>query len=326
MRTVLTRTPLRISFFGGGTDLESFWSKYKGQVLSVSINRYIYVAVQKSVTPYYTLSYLDKCETVDTIDDIKHDIVRESLRLTGTDEKVSISIKSDVTSDGSGLGASSTLAVGILHALYRFKGKEISVEELARQACYLEIHILKQTIGKQDQYIAAYGGMQHISFLSDGTVELRRISNLAAIKNLESRLLLFHTGIGRKAGEILKEQNVLDESKANNLLLMASQVEAAVNLLEENKIDDIGKLLKDGWMLKKQLSKKISNVFIDELINRLFQAGAEGVKVTGAGGGGGILVFHKPGKANQIREAVKELEEYPFSFTMEGTQVLEAQY
>lgn len=323
MKSVVTRTPLRISLFGGGTDLESFWSQQAGHVLSIAISKYIYVQVEEVTDNKYHIIYVGNEEIVDTVDEIQHEIVRECIKLTQLEDKVKISIKSDVTSSGSGLGASSTLTVGILNALYTYKGKYVDVELLASQACRLEIEILKHQIGKQDQYIAAYGGMKHIIFHTSGETEVIPIEDKVQMDKLQDRLLLFYTGISRKAEEILKEQNVLDYAKRKNLQQMADQVIKAEEYINSGNIDGIGMLMREGWELKKKLSSKITKPRIDEIINKLFQAGAMAVKVTGAGGGGCILVFHKEGYADKIRQAVSDLEEYSFVFHDKGTEVIE---
>ena len=319
---VISKTPLRISFFGGGTDLEKFTCEEDGAVLSCTIDKYIYVIVKASKDNKIHIKYFEQ-ENVDCIDEIKHTIVREAMRKTGIIGYVEVEILTEVPYTGTGLGSSSSLTVGLLNAFYAYKNEEVSDEELARQACDIEISILRKTIGKQDQYIAAYGGLNIIRFKPDSTVSVQPIDPGYDIYSaLQKYLLLFYTGIGRKAESILEEQTKHISCTRPILRKMKEQVEVAYNIILSNNLEQIGPLMQEGWNMKRQLASEISNERIDELIELAIKAGATGTKITGAGGGGFILVFCEPEKKYMVRRALSQLKEFRFSFDKCGTQLL----
>ena len=245
------------------------------------------------------------------------------MRKTGINGGIEVEILTEVPCTGTGLGSSSSLTVGLLNAFYAYKNEEVSNEELARQACDIEINILGKMIGKQDQYIAAYGGLNIIRFKPDSTVSVQPIDPRYDIySELQNYLLLFYTGIGRKAECILEEQNKHISCTRPILRKMKEQVEVAYNIILNSNLEQFGPLMQEGWMMKKQLASEISNDGIDELIELAIKAGATGTKITGAGGGGFILVFCEPEKKYMVRKALSQLTEFRFSLEKCGTRLL----
>jgi D-glycero-alpha-D-manno-heptose-7-phosphate kinase len=319
---IITRTPLRISFFGGGTDIERFWSQEDGCVLSCTIDKYIYVIVKESYDGRIHIRCFED-ESVDSVDEIKHDLIREAMRLTGIKTGIEITILSDIPHTGSGLGSSSSLTVGLLNALYAFKGIELKKDALAQLACDIEINILGKPIGKQDQYIAAFGGMRVLTFKSNGNVEVQAVEPAYDIyKILKDHLLLFYTGVGRKAEGILEEQNRLINNTRPILREMKNQVAKASDIIARADIKGFGELMREGWIMKKQLASEISNSWINETIEKAYAAGALAAKITGAGGGGFLLIFCEPEFHDSVRNALGELKEFPFSFERQGSTKL----
>ena len=320
---IITRTPLRISFAGGGTDLRSFYNLSPGSVLSTAIDKYIYVTVNKKFDHRIRLSY-SKTEIVDHVDEIQHDLVREAMKLTGVTSGLEITSIADIPSKGTGLGSSSSFTVGLLHALYAFKGEFVSAERLAREACRIEIEIVGEPIGKQDQYIAAYGGFEFIEFRPDEDVFVDPVICSKEIKHkLNEHLMLFYTGLTRRANTILAEQTKNSPARKDILQQMQQQsVELRDILREGNRLELVGELLHAGWQLKKQMANGISNPEIDEFYEKARKLGAIGGKILGAGGGGFLLVFSPLNKRNKIREGLKELKLTPFTFEPQGSKVI----
>lgn len=319
---IITRTPLRLSFFGGGTDLHSFYYQEEGMVLSTTINKYIYVIVKEQQHDSIHLKYW-KNEVVSTVDEIEHEIIRETMKLTGVSSGVEIIITSDVSSQGTGLGSSSSLTVGLLNAFYHFQGKKVSAETLAKQACYVEMILLNKTMGKQDQYSAAYGGMNVIRFLpNDEVVVKQNLFNTKDIEYLRQHLLLFYTGITRKNEQILSDQSNKVKVTRSKLQEMRDQVEIAVAKIRQRDMTAIGDLLKRGWELKRSLSNKISNPEIDDMVYQAYEAGALGCKIAGAGGGGFLLVVCHPNHHSTMRRALSNYQEHQFDFTTRGSHVI----
>ncbi|MDP4179626.1 MAG: GHMP kinase [Bacillota bacterium] len=319
---IVTKTPLRISFFGGGTDIERFWSSENGCVLSCTINKFIYVLVKESYDGRIHIKSFEQ-ETVDCIYQIKHDLVREALIKVGLKGGIEIVILSDIPHTGSGLGSSSSLTVGLLKAFYEYMKIDVTADTLARQACEIEIDILGKPIGKQDQYIAVYGGLRVLTFKPDGMVDVMDVEPGYDVYGvLKSHFLLFYTGIGRKAECILKEQTQAINHTRPLLKKMKDQVPAALEIIMDADMEKFGQLMYDGWIMKKQLASNISNDWINELVQKAFDAGASAAKITGAGGGGFLLVFCEPYRHKNVRLALKSLKEYDFRFEREGTKVL----
>lgn len=319
---IISRTPLRISFSGGGTDLKEFYSKESGSVTSTAINRYIYITINKKFDHRIRVSY-SSTEIVDHVDELKHDLVREAMKYTGVDSGIEITSIADIPSRGTGLGSSSSFLVGLLNALYAYKGEHKSAELLAKEACDIEINIVGEPIGKQDQYIASYGGFQHIQFISDESVFVDPIICLPQTKRmLKENLILFYTGITRKAKTILDQQKKKTNTNMKILQQMKEQSKTIKEALNNNDLSTFGKILHQGWECKCKLADTISNDQINNFYNKSIEAGAEGGKILGAGGGGFLLLYCPKEKHNNIREALKGLDEIKFDFEPQGSKII----
>jgi D-glycero-alpha-D-manno-heptose-7-phosphate kinase len=324
---IISRTPLRVSFAGGGSDLEEYYKTGHGAVVSTAIDKYIYMTVNEKYDDYIRVSY-SKTEMVKSLDEVEHNIIREALRLIGIEKKIEVVYMGDIPlgSAGVGLGSSSGLAVGVLNALCAFRGLHAGAERLAGDACRIEIDILRHPIGKQDQYISAYGGLNYLQFNRDGTVYVDPIIFESSAKNkLNSRLMLFDTGIIRLSSTILKDQ----KSKTSmNLSYLDRMVELAGYLREQlirNNIDEVGSILHEGWMLKQKLADGITNPLIDEYYERALRAGAAGGKILGAGAGGFLLFYCREKYQQKVREALSDLKESPFKFEPQGSKIIYVQ-
>ena len=322
---IITRTPFRVSFVGGGTDLPDFYQVEPGAVVSTAINKYMYVVVNKRFTDAIRVSYYSKTEIVDSVDEIEHPIVKEALKLAGIIRGIEIASIADVHA-GAGLGSSGSFTVGLLNALYAYKGILKSAEELAQEACHIEIDILQEPIGKQDQYIAAYGGLRYIQFNLDETVLTEPIIWSKENKEeLAQNLLLLYTGDVREASSILREQkeNTKQSDKMDSLKKLRNTAFELKGLLNNNASPDIlGEFLHKGWMLKKQLASSISNNKIDKYYEKALGAGALGGKLLGAGGGGFLLLYCPKERQPQVKEALSHLKELEFSFEPEGSKII----
>ena len=322
---IITRTPFRISFVGGGTDLPEFYRVEPGAVVSTAINKYMYVVVNQRFTDTIRVSYYAKTELVDAVDEIQHPLVREALKLTGITRGIEIASIADVHA-GAGLGSSGSFAVGLLNALYAYKGVLKSAEDLAREACHIEIDILGEPIGKQDQYIAAYGGFRYIQFNPDETVVTEPI--LWSNKNKEElveNLLVLYTGDVREASSILEEQkaNTRQGDKMDSLGKLRDMALELKGRLNGNASSDIlGEVLHQGWMLKKQLASGVSNDKIDEYYQKALDAGALGGKLLGAGGGGFLLLYCPRQNQPAVKEALNHLRDLKFSLEPEGSKII----
>jgi D-glycero-alpha-D-manno-heptose-7-phosphate kinase len=318
---IITRTPFRVSFAGGGSDLKEFYSKNGyGAVVSAAINRYMYIAIHPYFHDKIRLKY-SRTEDVENIDDIKHPIIRECLRKVRIEKGIEIASFADVPA-GTGLGSSSSFTVGILNALYAYKGKIVSKERLAAEACEIEIEILKEPIGKQDQYAAACGNINYIRFNKDETVDVSPILLTEPTKKkLEDSLCLYYTGGKRRAGDILNEQkkNLSDKDKFQNLEKMVELAEELRGVLQEENINAVGDILHKGWIYKKELASGISNEEIDNLYDKAMKCGAAGGKLLGAGGTGFLLIYSEDHKALGKHFGCKAL---PFSIDREGAKVI----
>lgn len=322
---IISRTPLRLSFAGGGTDLPAYFKQEPGMVVSTPINKYIYITVNKKFDHKIRASY-SVTEIVDTIDDLKHVLIREALRVVGLDGGIEITSISDIPSRGTGLGSSSTYTVGLLNALYAYKGQHVGAERLAREACLIEIDLCGKPIGKQDQYIAAYGGLQYIHFNTDEFVFVDPIICSPETKmELQRRLLLLYTGSTRSADKILVEQTYNtenDEDKQRALRRMAKLAQRLRDALSTNDLEPFGEILHQGWLEKRKLASGISNSRIDEWYERARKSGAIGGKITGAGGGGFLLLYAPPNQHGEILQALPELRPVPFRFEPQGSKIV----
>jgi len=319
---IITQTPLRISFAGGGTDFKDYYEKDGGAVISSAIDKYIYVVIKERFDQKIRVGYT-RTEMVDYIEQIEHELVRECLRLTGMTGGVEIATMADIPSEGSGLGSSSTVTVGLLNAMYAYQGILVTAETLAAQACHIEIDVLGKPIGKQDQYIAAYGSLRRFDFRPDGTVG----SHLMPLTEEKRRrfgesLMLFYTGITRQADVILSEQKANIEEKRASLDRMKSQVTEVETCLLSGNVNKVGRLLQAGWEWKKQMTERTSTPGIDALYERALDAGATGGKIAGAGGGGFLLLYCPPSHQASVRASLSEMKELPFSLERDGTKVI----
>lgn len=319
---IITQTPLRISFAGGGTDFKDFYERDYGAVVSTAIDKYIFVVVKERFDDKIRVGYT-RTEMVDSVDEIQHELVREAMRMVGISKGIEIDTMADIPSEGSGLGSSSTVTVGLLNALYAYKGEIAPAEVLARQACQIEINVLGKPIGKQDQYIAAYGGLRYFRFLPGESVEVTAIDlDSGARQRLAESLLLFYTGVTRQSSEVLSEQKSNIASKIAVLTEMRNQADELARQLKLGAVASIGQTLREGWLRKKQLASGITNPAIDELYDMAISAGALGGKVTGAGGGGFFLVCTPPENRAAVRKRLAHLRELPINLERDGSKVI----
>ncbi len=335
---IISRTPIRISFVGGGTDIANFYRQYGGAVISTAIDKYISVCITKQTNSQITINTPDHHETVSDPNHIQHSLIREAVRKTGVTAGISITVTSDVPSRGCGLGSSSALTVGLLNALHGYQGIEMSEETLAQQACEIEIDHLNQPIGKQDQYIAAYGGLKRIRFNEDESVHTQSIPvTPETIARLEERFTLFYTGIQRRAETILHKQK--RSASPQTLMQMRELVPAFHDILVEGDhkgcpykndshkdcLCEVGYLLDRAWQLKRSLCDSISNPTLDTIYERAVAAGALGGKILGAGGGGYFLFYVPAEKQGVVTTTLSDLGllQLPFYFEPRGSQIIE---
>jgi D-glycero-alpha-D-manno-heptose-7-phosphate kinase len=319
---IIVQTPLRISFFGGGTDFSSFFMEEGGCVLSSAIDKYIFVTIKERFDHKLRIGYT-QTEMVDEVDQIHHELIRESLRLTGITRGVEITTMGDIPSEGSGLGSSSTVVVGALHAMYTYHGEIVTAERLAQEACTIEIERLKKPIGIQDQYIAAYGGLRFFEFLTNGEVKSERLLiSTEAQRALNNNFLLFFTGVSRSSSSILGEQSNNIKNRLRELREIKQMAVEARCEIERGNIDALGLLIHQSWELKKRLAGTISSGPIDKIYEAARGAGAMGGKITGAGGGGFLLLYVPYELQNNVRTALRGLQELPFRLESDGTKVI----
>lgn len=319
---IITQTPLRISFLGGGTDFPEFFKKHGGAVVATAIDKYIFVVIKERFDDKIYVNWSIK-EIVDKVSDLKHELVREAMKKVGVSRGVEISFFADIPSEGTGLGSSSAVAVGTLNALYHYAGYTPPAEQLAKEACEIEVDILGKPSGFQDQYIAAYGGLRFFKFGKNGSVLTEQI-NLPneILEDLDNQLMLFFTGRTRNSSEILAEQKDNIGKKERLLLKLAKLAKDLKDDLVDGKVNKLGQMLYQGWMLKKQLASGISDSEIDKLYEKAVKAGAVGGKIAGAGGGG-FLLLAVPGEArSKVRKALSGLREMPFRFERDGSKVI----
>jgi len=321
---IITRTPFRISFVGGGSDMEAFYSRSPGAVLSTSINKYMYISSHKFFFPGQIRVKYSETETVNHLDELKHPLLRESMRKTGITGGIEISSIADIPS-GTGMGSSSSFTVGLLHCLYAVKRQYVTHEQLAREASEIEIDILDEPIGKQDQYAEAFGGLNIIHFQPNGTVlvEPMYIKN-EIYEALQNNLLMFYIGNQRKASDILSEQkrNVSQDEKFGILKSMVSLVFNLRDCLFSENLMDFGPILHENWILKQKLASQISNSGINDIYDAGIRAGATGGKLLGAGGGGFMLFYCEKEKQDRLIESLKPLEQFSFKFEREGSKLI----
>ena len=319
---IITRTPFRVSFCGGGSDIPQFYKEYGGCVLSTTINKYMYLTLHPYFDEKKTALRYSKIEVVDDIKDIQHSIfncVLNERNISG----VEISSTADVPS-GTGLGSSSAFTVGLINLLNCFEEKCIPKERLASEACRIEIERLGNPIGKQDQYASAVGGLNFISFHKDDSVSVEKVITRGdTIRMLQDNLIMFYTGITHNANEILaiQQREIKQSDKINNLMRMCDLAKILKNSIESNDLSDFGKILNESWMKKKELTSSISNTRIDELYDLAIKHGAEGGKLLGAGGGGFLLFYCDKEKQKNLVENLG-LKRFDFSFEYDGSSVI----
>lgn len=321
---IITRTPFRISFAGGGSDLPSFYSKHEGCVISSTINKYMYISVHPTFNREETIVKYNKTEIVKDINDIQHPIAKQLLldhKLNG----IEIVSTADIPS-GTGLSTSSAYTVGLIHALYAYQGKYCSQERIASEACDLEINKLNEPIGKQDQYGTAIGGLKFIRFLQDGSVDVEPLVIDKKVKEeLNNNLLLFYTGLTHSASAILQEQNNNIESesdKFNSLVEMTKLTYEMKDALICGDLNAFGEILNKNWLLKQKLASSISNNAINKYYDIAIKNGALGGKLLGAGGGGFLLFYCEKQNQDKLRNALSDLVELPFEMDNSGTKVI----
>lgn len=320
---IITRTPFRISFIGGGSDIEAFFSQQRGAVLSITINKYMYISSHQYFNPRQLRLKYSKTETVESHDQIQHPILRDVLSGLGI-MGVEISSTADVPS-GTGLGSSSAFTVGLLHNLYARQGMLVSKAQLAEEACEIEIEHLKEPIGKQDQYAVAHGGLNVFVFEPSGITRVEPVYvKKSTLDRLERNLMMFYTGGQRRANEILKEQrsNTAVPEKQRILAQMVAMVDEAKRALYDDDLDEFGNILHKNWLLKQQLASSISNDRINQLYARGLRAGAIGGKLLGAGGSGFLLFYCDESRHESLRREFSDLQELPFSFDYEGSKII----
>lgn len=318
---IITQTPLRISFAGGLTDFADFYEREDGLVVSAAIDKYIFVIINERFDDRIYINY-SKREAVDHPDEIEHNLIREALRLTGVTRGVEITTLTDIPSEGSGLGSSSSITVGLLNALYTYCGNPQPTEKLAQDACEIEIERCSQPIGKQDQYIAAYGGLCGFTFRSGG-VEVERLSLTDGhAERLSESLLLFYTNKTRKAETILREQKANMTRKFALVKEIKAVAQYARTALAAGEIDRMGELLDRGWNWKYKMSGLVSNDEIDTMYRKARDAGATGGKVCGAGGGGFLLLCCPASSRPGVRDALSGYRELRFNLERDGTKVI----
>jgi D-glycero-alpha-D-manno-heptose-7-phosphate kinase len=322
---IISKTPMRLSFVGGGSDLPSYYRDEVGAVLSTSIDKFVYVTINKRFEPGIRLSY-SKTEEVLTVDEIEHRIVKATLGKLGLNGGVEITSVADIPSRGSGLGSSSSFTVGLLHALYAYQGRYKPKLELGREACEVEIDLCGEPIGKQDQYAAAAGGLNIIKFFPDDTVTVEPVIAPAGVTDtIESELIMFYTGIVRSASGVLKQQSdavAADTAKRQALRRMTELVGVLRDEISKGNTEALGEILHENWMLKKGLTNAISSGDIDDYYDAARAAGARGGKLLGAGGGG-FMVFSAPRERHsQIKAALSTLRHVEFGFENLGTSIV----
>jgi len=322
---IISRTPFRISFFGGGTDYPAWYRKHGGAVLATTIDKYCYITC-RYLPPFFEhriCVIYSKMEYCQTIDEIAHPAVREALRHLHYDRGLEIHHDGDLPAR-SGMGSSSAFTVGLLHALYALKGQMVSKHQLATESIYLEQEVLEETVGSQDQVLAAYGGFNHIAFLPNGEISVRPVTiSQDRLKELNAHLMLFYTGIKRTASNVADSYVNGIEDRKRQLRIMKDLVEESLAILNSDAdICGFGELLHEAWVAKRSLSAQVSNADVDEIYEQALSVGALGGKLLGAGGGGFLLLFAPPTVQKALREKLSQLIYVPFKFEFSGSQII----
>lgn len=323
---IITRTPLRISFFGGGTDYPGYYKAHGGKVLSTTISKYNYLTIRK-LPPFFDHKYrirYYKSEYKNTINEIEHPSVKACLEFLNIDEGIELVHTGDVPAM-SGMGSSSAFTVGLLHSLYALKGEFVTKRKLALEAIFIEQNKISEAVGSQDQVAAAFGGINIIEFLEDGRIVVNPLTiSSEKMKELENSVILFFTGISRSASEIAVKQIKELKNKSKELNLMKEMVDEAVDILysKNRNLDELGNLLNESWQIKRTITNKISSAIIDSIYNRGLKAGALGGKLLGAGGGGFIAFYVRPENRNSVIQELSDLLHVPFHFDQMGSHIV----
>lgn len=322
---IISRTPFRISFFGGGTDYPEWYLEHGGQVLAAAIDKYCYLTA-RYLPPFFehkTRIIYSQMENVSRVEEIKHPAVRAILQYLRVDRGVEIHHDADLPAR-SGIGSSSSFAVGLLHALHALQGRMMSKYELAMQAIHIEQVMLKETVGSQDQFSASYGGLNHIRFNAGGEISVAPIvAPRERIEALNHHIILFYTGILRTATDVASTyvQNI--NSRRRQLRLLSDLCQEAIRVLSQGKsLTEFGEILHEGWEIKRSLSSKVTNHEVDEIYQTARKNGAIGGKLTGAGGGGFMMLFAPPDRHEDIRRAFRNLIFVPVNFDFNGSQII----
>lgn len=322
---IISRTPFRISFFGGGTDYPAWYRQHGGAVLAATIDKYCYLTC-RYLPPFFEHAIrvvYSKIENCHTIDEIAHPAVREVLRYVNIQRGVEIHHDGDLPAR-SGMGSSSAFTVGLLHALRALKGQVSHKHQLAMESIYIEQELLKETVGSQDQVSAAYGGFNHITFLPNGEVSIKPMTiSLERVHELDTHLMLFYTGIKRTASDVAESYVNNIDNRKRQLRILKDMVDESVSIISSNQdITTFGELLHEAWQAKRSLSAKVSNSEVDDIYERAIAAGAIGGKLTGAGGGGFMLLFVPPDKQANVKQKLAQLIHVPFKFEFSGSQII----
>jgi D-glycero-alpha-D-manno-heptose-7-phosphate kinase len=322
---IIARVPFRISFFGGGTDYPAWFRKHGGAVLATTINKYCYITC-RYLPPFFEHRYClvySKVEYCRSVDEIVHPAAREVLRFLDMQRGVEIHHDGDLPAR-SGMGSSSAFTVGLLHAVHGLKGEMVSKDQLARESVHLEQNVLQETVGSQDQISTAYGGFNHISFQPTGEYTVRPLTvRPERLRELNSHLMLFYTGIKRTAANVAQSYVNGIEQRNRQLRIMRDLVEEGTSVLGSGQdLRQFGELLHEAWQFKRSMSSLVSNTEVDEMYAKAMAAGALGGKLTGAGGGGFLLLFVEPEKQEKVRMELAQLISVPFEFEQSGSQII----
>lgn len=322
---IISRTPFRVSFFGGGTDYPAWYRQHGGAVLAATIDKYCYLTC-RYLPPFFEHRIrvvYSRIETCQTVDEVAHPAVREVLRCLKIDRGVEVHHDGDLPAR-SGMGSSSSFTVGLLHALYALKGHMPSKRQLATESIHIEQELLKETVGSQDQVLAAHGGFNHITFLPNGEISVRpMILTQERLRELNAHLMLFYTGIKRTASDIAESYVSSMDARRRQLRILKDLVDESIDVLNSSQvITGFGELLHEAWQAKRSLSAKVSNSHVDDLYEQARSAGAVGGKLTGAGGGGFLLLFVPPDRQAEVRNRFNKLIYVPFKFEFSGSQII----
>jgi D-glycero-alpha-D-manno-heptose-7-phosphate kinase len=322
---IISRTPLRVSFLGGGSDLPSYYRRHGGAVLSTAIDQSVYVTVSPKFDESIRVSY-SRTEEVARASEIQHPLVRESLALLGIEGGIEITSVADIPAKGTGLGSSSSFTVGLLNALHAYCGRHATAADLAGESCQIEIDRCSEPIGKQDQYAAAFGGFNFIRFNPDESVDVTKVvCPPAVLADMQARLLFFYTGITRSASPLLRQQSAevdASEAKSEAMGAMVRLAETAFADLCKGNVLSLGSMLHEAWQIKRQLTEGITNPVIDQAYEAALRAGAEGGKLLGAGGGGFLVFVAPPDRHDAIRRALSPMRPTPLRFATQGSRII----